>query len=114
MQGATDAGRDARAVLGADGDEAEVRRGEDARFLRYELDRYLLGRGTEQKKELPLSRVENQPYIHYRKGSLVMYALADYIGEDNVNRAHPRVSAKKGVQGPAVLDDADLLARFAP
>ena len=42
------------------------------RFLQYELDRYLLGRSTEQKKELPLSRVENQPYIHYRKGSLVM------------------------------------------
>ena len=31
------------------------------RFLQYELDRYLLGRSTEQKKELPLSRVENQP-----------------------------------------------------
>jgi aminopeptidase N len=57
------------------------------KFLDYELDRYLVGRSTEQKKELPLGRVENQPYIHYRKGSLVMYALADYIGEDNLNRA---------------------------
>ena len=34
------------------------------RFLRYELDRYLGGRGFEQKKELPLARVEDQPYIH--------------------------------------------------
>ena len=74
------------------------------RFLRYELDRYLLGRSTEQKKELPLARVENQDYIHYRKGSLVMYALDDYIGEDKVNRAHPRVPRRVGVQGPAVLD----------
>ena len=57
------------------------------KFLRYELDRYLLGRSTEQKKELPLARVENQPYIHYRKGSLVMYALQDYLGEETVNRA---------------------------
>ena len=56
------------------------------KFLAYELDRYLIGRATEQKKELPLARVENQDYIHYRKGSLVMYALADYIGEDKVNR----------------------------
>jgi aminopeptidase N len=57
------------------------------RFLQYELDRYLIGRSGEQKKELPLARVENQPYIHYRKGSLVMYALQDYIGEENLNRA---------------------------
>src|SRR6185295_18945028 len=57
------------------------------RFLRYELDRYLLGRTTEQKKELPLALVENQDYIHYRKGSLIMYALQDYIGEESLNRA---------------------------
>ena len=34
------------------------------RFLAYELDRYLKGRAFEQKKELPLSRVEDQGYIH--------------------------------------------------
>ena len=47
------------------------------RFLKYELDRYLRGRGGELIEELPLLLVENQPYIHYRKGSLVMYALQD-------------------------------------
>ncbi|OON66888.1 hypothetical protein B0919_20915 [Hymenobacter sp. CRA2] len=57
------------------------------KFLRYELDSYLSGRGLEQKKEVPLYLVENQPYIHYRKGSLVMYALQDYLGEDAVNAA---------------------------
>ena len=66
------------------------------RFMRYELDRYLLGRSTEQKKELPLARVENQDYIHYRKGSLVMYALADYIGEENLNRALRSDTATRG------------------
>ena len=45
------------------------------RFLSYELDRYLLSRGMERKREVPLVKVENQPYIHYQKGSLVMYAL---------------------------------------
>jgi len=40
---------------------------------------------------MPLYRVENQPYIHYNKGSLVMYALQDYIGEDVVNRALARL-----------------------
>ena len=57
------------------------------RFLKYELDRYLAGRGGEIIEELPLYRVENQPYIHYRKGSVVMYALKDYLGEDAINRA---------------------------
>jgi ABC-2 type transport system permease protein len=60
------------------------------RFLRYELDNYLTGRGGEAENEVPLYRVENQMYIHYNKGSLVMYALQDYIGEDVVNRALAR------------------------
>jgi ABC-type transport system involved in multi-copper enzyme maturation permease subunit len=70
------------------------------KFLAYELDRYLIGRATEQKKELPLARVENQPYIHYRKGSLVMYALADYIGEDNLNRAIRGFRDETAYSGP--------------
>ena len=57
------------------------------KFLRFELDRYLRSRGGELIEELPLERVENQPYIHYQKGSLVMYLLKDIVGEDAVNRA---------------------------
>jgi aminopeptidase N len=48
---------------------------------------YLKARGGEALEELPLERVENQPYVHYRKGSLAMYLLQDSIGEDAVNRA---------------------------
>jgi aminopeptidase N len=55
------------------------------KFLKYELSRYLSGRGHEHEGENPLYLNENQSYIHYRKGSLVMYALKDYIGEDLVN-----------------------------
>lgn len=57
------------------------------KFLKYELNGYLRGRSTEDKKEQPLKLVESQQYIHYQKGSLVMYALQDYIGEDSVNKA---------------------------
>ncbi len=70
------------------------------KFLAYEMDRYLLGRAFEQKKELPLARVENQPYIHYNKGSVVMYALQDYIGEENVNRALKALIRESAYQGP--------------
>jgi ABC-2 type transport system permease protein len=71
------------------------------RFLKYELDRYLSGRGGELVEELPLMRVENQDYIHYRKGSVVMYALRDYLGETVLNGAIQRyVQAYKFQQPP--------------
>ncbi|EAQ29003.1 hypothetical protein NAP1_15428 [Erythrobacter sp. NAP1] len=61
--------------------------GEDQmrRFLKFELDNYLTARGSEAIEELPLEKVENQGYIHYRKGSVVMYLLQDRLGEDRVN-----------------------------
>lgn len=57
------------------------------KFLEYELDIYLRGRTGERIREQPLIRTENQSYIHYNKGSLALYALRDYIGEDAMNRA---------------------------
>ena len=54
-------------------------------FLKYDFDRYLSGRAFETENELPLFKVENQGHIHYGKGSVIMYALQDYIGEDSVN-----------------------------
>jgi aminopeptidase N len=64
------------------------------KFLKFELDGYLRSRGGEVVEELPLVRVENQPYIHYRKGTLVMYWLKEAVGEDVVNRALRRLIAK--------------------
>ena len=82
------------------------------RFLRYELDRYLIGRATEQKKELPLSRVEDQPYIHYAKGSLVFYALQDYIGEDKLNQAIRTFRDAHAFKGPPYPNTTELIARI--
>lgn len=56
-------------------------------FIKYDHDRYLSGRSQEIEKELPLYKVENQSYLHYGKGSVILYALQDYIGEDKVNAA---------------------------
>jgi ABC-2 type transport system permease protein len=55
--------------------------------LRYEMDRYLRGRAGETRHEPPLVLVQREPYVWYQKGALVMFALADYIGEDKVNLA---------------------------
>jgi ABC-2 type transport system permease protein len=87
------------------------------RFLKYELDRYLRARGTERLEELPLFRNENQQYIHYQKGGLVMYLLRDQLGEDAVNRALQRVLrqyAFKGAPYPRSLDLVAALRAEAP
>ena len=80
------------------------------RFLKFELDRYLRSRGTERLEELPLLRVENQQYIHYRKGALVMYLLRDQLGEDAVNRALRRVLAQYAFKGAPYPRSLDLIA----
>ena len=80
------------------------------KFLHYELDRYLRDRGGESVEELPLARVENQPYVHYRKGSLVMYRLQDEIGEAAVNRALRRLLADHAFKGAPYPTSLDLIA----
>ena len=57
------------------------------KFLSHELDGYLRGRAAETRKEPPLGQVQREAYVWYQKGSLVLYALSDYIGEDKVNLA---------------------------
>jgi ABC-type transport system involved in multi-copper enzyme maturation permease subunit len=57
------------------------------KFLSHELDGYLRGRSNERRKEPPLAQVQREGYVWYQKGSLVFYALSDYIGEDALNRA---------------------------
>jgi ABC-2 type transport system permease protein len=82
------------------------------RFLHYELDRYLVGRSFERRKELPLVRVEAQEYIHYRKGSLAMYLLQDVIGEDRVNRALAAWLKEVAHQEPPYTNSLALIAHL--
>jgi ABC-2 type transport system permease protein len=72
--------------------EKEYGRDTMRKFLQYEMDNYPRSRGTERLKERPLITVEaNQGYIHYRKGSVVLYYLKEMIGEEAVNRALRKV-----------------------
>ena len=58
------------------------------KFLEYDMDRYLSGRGQDQLKERPLITVEDrQYYIFYQKGAVVLYYMKEMIGEEAVNRA---------------------------
>ncbi|MDB5235117.1 MAG: hypothetical protein JWR44_2110 [Hymenobacter sp.] len=87
------------------------------RFLKFDMSRYLQGRAFEKKKEVPLGLVENQQYIHYRKGSVVMYALQDYMGEAKLNAALKQYVAAVAFQQPPYTNSPEFigyLRRAAP
>ncbi|HJW06091.1 MAG TPA: hypothetical protein VJ527_06295, partial [Rhodanobacter sp.] len=79
------------------------------KFLKYELDGYLAGRATEKLAEEPLSKVENQQYIHYKKGSLVFYALQDYVGERTLNAVLKQFLLDKGFQPPPYTTSREFM-----
>ena len=82
------------------------------RFLRYDLDEYLMGRARENNRELPLAQNENQGYIHYHKGSLAMYLLQDMVGEDAVNGVLHGLVKEYAFQGPPYPTVATLVERL--
>ncbi|MEP6736235.1 MAG: M1 family aminopeptidase [Chryseolinea sp.] len=57
------------------------------RFLKYDLDSYLRGRAGESKFEATLLDNDTRAYVWYRKGSLILYALQDLVGEEKLNKA---------------------------
>lgn len=81
-------------------------------FLKFHLDRYLERRGNEQVREMPLSLVENQAYIHYSKASLAFYALEDLIGEASLNEALRAFLEETAFQGPPYASSLDLLTHL--
>ncbi len=82
------------------------------RFLKYELDNYLQNRQGEVVEEVPLERVENQAYIHYRKGAVAMYLLQERLGEDAVDRALARFIARWRFKGAPYHRSIDLVDEF--
>jgi len=83
-------------------------------FLKYDHDRYLRDRSEETSKELPLYKVENQGYIHYGKGSVILYALQDYIGEEKVNTAMKNFLEEYRYQKPPYPSSHDFLKYLEP
>ena len=83
--------------------------GQMRKFLKYELDRYLAGRATDKVAEEPLAKMENEQYIHYNKGSLVFYALQDYVGEDRLDAVLRRFLLDKGFQPPPYTTSKEFM-----
>lgn len=78
-------------------------------FLKYALDHYLSGRSDEISAEPPLMYSSGQNYIHYSKGALVFYALSDYIGEENLNKALRNFLAQYKFKEPPYATSIDVL-----
>jgi aminopeptidase N len=82
------------------------------KFLRYEMDRYLRSRGTENEKECALEEVENQGYVHYNKASVIMYYFKEMIGEKNVNAALKNLIDSFAYRQPPYPGSYELVDRF--
>lgn len=83
------------------------------KFLDYETDKYLSARGRETQKEMPLAKCENQGYIHYNKGSAVMYYLKEMIGEAQVNAGLKAFLEKFRYKNPPYPTSMDAVQAFA-
>ena len=79
------------------------------KFLKRSLDTYLTSRTFESKRENALMYNDGQGYIHYQKGSLIFYALSDYIGEKNLNKSLSKYVNKVAFQEPPYTTTIDLV-----
>jgi ABC-type transport system involved in multi-copper enzyme maturation permease subunit len=82
------------------------------RFYGYEMERYLEGRTFFTSREVPLLQVEDQRYLYYHKGAVVMYTLREHIGEARVNLALRRFLEKHRPGVPPFPTALDLYAEL--
>ena len=81
--------------------------------LEDEMNNYLKYRKRDRKGERPLMRAyAGQQYLNYPKSTITMYALQDYIGEENVNLALKRVTEKFGNREDIYAISSDVVNEF--
>ena len=81
------------------------------RVYHVQMDRYFRGHG-EVSWEVPLVDVEDQAYLTYRKGAVVLYTLRDQLGEAAVSTALRKYAEKFHHDGPPYPTSRDLLAEL--
>jgi ABC-2 type transport system permease protein len=88
--------------------EQEYGRPHMRKFMKYEADKYQNARGSEAIGESPLLTVENQGYIHYNKGSVMLYGLREFLGEDVLNQAFRQMVDSFGYAEPPYPTSLDM------
>ncbi|WP_047545849.1 ABC transporter permease/M1 family aminopeptidase [Psychroserpens sp. Hel_I_66] len=89
--------------------EKELGKPQMRKFLKKSLDDYLTQRTFESKRENALMYNDGQGYIRYQKGSLVFYAMSDYIGEKTLNNALKTYVEKVKFQEPPYTSSIDMV-----
>ncbi len=80
------------------------------KFLKMDLELYLKGRTKERGIERALIYGDiKQDYINYRKGALVLFALSEYIGEENLNRALTKYEKNTRFQSEPYTTSLEML-----
>ncbi len=92
--------------------EKEYGKDKMKKFLQYEMDDYLAGRGREREGENPIFKTEGQGYIHYAKASVLLYYLKEMIGEDKVNLAMKNIINKFAYKEPPYATSIDVINEF--
>ncbi|MCT4663975.1 MAG: M1 family aminopeptidase [Flavobacteriales bacterium] len=83
-------------------------------FLKHSMQTYLRGRSRERKREKPLMYNDGQGYIRYQKGSLIFYALSDYLGEEKLNGALKKYVEKVQFQEPPYTTSIEMVNYIRP
>jgi len=79
-------------------------------YIKQKIDYYLRGRARETQEEVPIVLTNLEvPYVHYEKGIVVMNALQDYIGEDNLNAALRKYINKVAFQEPPYTTSLEFI-----
>jgi len=83
------------------------------KYLKREMESYLVRRKRDTEGEKPLLESSvRQAYIGYKKSSVAMYALQDYIGEDSVGMALRRIVERFGYRLDTFALASDLVEEF--
>lgn len=89
--------------------EREFGENQTHRFRRQEMDDYLSRRSRETDFEATMKNAGLQTYLNYDKGTLAMYALGDFLGEDRVNAALQGLVEKFGFKSAPFVTTHDLI-----
>lgn len=92
--------------------EREFGKSKMHRFRRQEMDDYLSRRSRETDFEPTMKNAGLQSYLNYDKGTLVMYALGDFLGEDRVNLVLRGIVEKFGFKNAPFATIGDLIHGF--
>ena len=82
------------------------------RFRQQQMDVYFSRRSRETDFEPTMQDAGLQNYLSYDKGTLVMYALGNLLGEDNVNRALRNLVETFGFKTSSFVTTRDLIAEL--